>query len=222
MEMIVKRVMEELRKIDELKQREALGEKKPTSEVEDLRFPVEASARHVHLSQSDVEALFGKGYQLTFARELSQPNQYLAKERITLIGSKGVIENVAVLGPARTATQIEVSITDCRSLGVIPVLRESGKISGTPGIALAYGGKALNLETGVMVAKRHIHMSPENAVRLNVTNGQKVKVKIHSERPVVLEDVVIRISPDFNLSMHIDLDEANACALEAHTKGEIL
>ncbi len=207
MEAIVQRVLEELKRLDQ---------------SADKQFPVEASARHVHLSQADVEVLFGTGYELTFARDLSQPGQFLAKERITLIGAKGVIENVAVLGPARAQTQVEISITDSRVLGVKPVIRESGKVSGTPGLAIAAGGKAINLSEGVMVAQRHIHMSPENAVKLGVKDQQIVRVKIHSERPTIFEDVLVRVNAQFNLSMHIDFDEANACALGKETKGEIL
>lgn len=210
MEAIVQRVMEELKKLDQ------------TAQAGNKLFPVEASARHVHLSQADVEVLFGAGYTLTFARELSQPGQFLAKERITLIGAKGVIENVAVLGPARAQTQVEVSMTDSRVLGVKPVIRESGKVTGTPGLAIAAGGKAINLSEGVIVAQRHIHMSPENAVKLGVNDRQIVRVKIHSERPTVFEEVLVRVNSQFNLSMHIDFDEANACALGKETKGEIL
>jgi propanediol utilization protein len=207
MEAIVQRVLEELKKMDQ---------------TAPMQFPVEASAKHIHLSQADVETLFGTGYELTFARELSQPGQFLAKERVTLIGPKGVIENVAVLGPARAQTQVEISITDSRALGVKPVIRESGKVNETPGLVIAAGGKAINLKEGAIVAKRHIHMSPENAVRLGVKDQQIVSVKIHSDRPTIFEDVLVRVNAQFNLSMHIDFDEANACALGKETKGEIL
>lgn len=213
MEAIVQRVMEALKKLEQETQ---------VTSVSDKCFPVEASARHVHLSQADVEMLFGTGYSLTIARELSQPGQFLAKERITLIGPKGVIENVAVLGPARAQTQVEISITDSRVLGVKPVIRESGKISGTPGLVIAAAGRAINLAEGTIVAQRHIHMSPENAAKLGVADRQIVKVKIFTERPTIFEDVLVRVNDAFNLSMHIDFDEANACALGKETKGEIV
>lgn len=207
MEDLVKRVLEEIKKIQ--------------SDTT-LTFPVEASARHVHLSQTDVEALFGKGYSLTPARELSQPGQFLAKERVSLIGPKGSFENVAVLGPARSDSQVEISLTDARSLGVKAPIRESGKVDHTPGLVVVSEGRAINLERGVIAAKRHIHMSPENAEKFNVKDKEIVSVKIHSERPLVFHDVLIRVSEGFNLSMHVDLDEANACALDKTTVGEIL
>lgn len=207
MEDIVKRVLEELSKMQSQEQ---------------LTFPVEASARHVHLSQADVEALFGKGYSLTPARELSQPGQFLAKERVSLIGPKGSFENVAVLGPARSDSQVEISLTDARTLGVKAPIRESGKVDQTPGVVIVSEGRAINLEKGVIAAKRHIHMSSENAKKFDVKDKDLVSVRIHSERPLVFHDVLIRVSDQFNLSMHIDLDEANACALDKATVGEII
>lgn len=207
MEDLVKRVLEEIKKIQ--------------SDTT-LTFPVEASARHVHLSQADVEALFGKGYSLTPASELSQPGQFLAKERVSLIGPKGSFENVAVLGPARSDSQVEISLTDARTLGIKAPIRESGKVDNTPGLVVVSEGRAINLERGVIAAKRHIHMSPENARAFNVNDKDIVSVQIHSERPLVFQDVLIRVSEGFNLSMHVDLDEANACGLDKNTVGEIL
>lgn len=186
------------------------------------RFQVEASARHVHLSKKDVEALFGEGYELTFARELSQPGQFLAKERVRLIGPKGVIENIAVLGPARDSSQVELSMTDTRQLGIKPVIRESGHIKDTPGVIIASGNGVIQLKEGVIVAKRHIHMKPADALRLGVKDKDIVSVKVHSQRPLVFEDVLVRVSESYGLTMHIDFDEANACALGASDMGEIV
>lgn len=207
MEDLVRRVMEELRKYE--------GSSKQL-------FPVEASAKHVHLSQEDVEKLFGIGHKLTFDRELSQPGQFLAKERVLLVGPKGVIEKVAVLGPARSKTQVEISLTDSRILGVKGVLRESGKIEGSSGIVISNGSQAIAIKEGVIIAHRHIHMSPENAQKLGVQDQMRVNVKIHSTRPLIFEDVIVRVDSSFNLSMHVDFDEANACALDKQTMGEIL
>lgn len=222
MEEMVKRVLEELSKLNlsQIINEENASINQESSQVK--TFPVEASAKHIHLSQADVEALFGEGYTLTFGRALSQPGQFLANERVRLIGPKGVLENVAVLGPARSATQVEISISDSRQLGVPSVIRESGKVASSPGIIIATGAKVINIEEGVIVAKRHIHMSPAHASRLDVKDCQVVSVKINSARPLVFEDVLVRVNPEFLLSMHIDLDEANACALGKETTGEIV
>lgn len=193
------------------------------TKAEDKKMiPVEASAKHVHLSKEHVEALFGKGYTLTKKRELSQPGQYLCEERVSLIGPKGMIQNVAVLGPERNNTQVEISLTDSRSLGVKPIIRESGDIKETSKIIISTGVEAVTLNKGVIVAKRHIHMTNEDAKRFNLKDKDEVSVKIHSNRPVVYEDVLVRVDDRFKLSMHIDFDEANAAALSKNTLGEIL
>ncbi len=183
-------------------------------------IPVELSARHVHLSEADAIALFGA--PLTFKRELSQPGQFLANERIRLIGPKGVMDNVAVLGPSRGSSQVEISKTDARSLGVDVPVRQSGDVDGTPGIILASPGGVVGLEQGLMVASRHIHMTPEDAARLNVKDKDIVDVRLDSERPVVLADVLVRVSPDFQLAMHIDLDEGNGAGWNKTVTGRIL
>ncbi len=187
-------------------------------------IPIEISAKHVHLSQDVVDALFGAGHTLTEKRELSQPGQYLCEERICLVGPKGEMKNVAVLGPVRPATQVEISVTDARTLGVAPVLRESGNTAGSAGITItnADGSKTFELKEGVIVAKNHIHMSSENAAKLEVTNGEVVRVLTNTDRPIVFEDVVCRVNDAFNLSMHIDFDEANACMCGAGTTGVVI
>ena len=202
--------------------REMLGELTKETKKESQEFLVEASGRHVHLSQEHVEALFGKGYQLTPAKELSQPGQYAAKERIRVIGPKGEFSNVVILGPCRNFSQVELSMTDCRDIGIKGVLRESGKISGTPGILLGVRDTYLRLEEGAIVAKRHIHMTPEDARNFNVKDGEVVKVRINGERPLIFDDVLIRVKDTFKLAMHIDYDEANASGFKTGSTGIII
>lgn len=189
-------------------------------------IPVETSARHVHLCQKDVEALFGPGHQLTPARELSQPGQFLCEERVTVIGPKGTFENVAVLGPARPESQVEISRTDARQLGVNAVLKESGDIAGTPGAFLysALGNRQgmVQLDKGVIVARNHIHMTTADALRLGVLDKQEVDVRIETDRPVTFHKVLVRVKDSFALAMHIDFDEANAVGLPANAKGELI
>ncbi|WP_066025469.1 ethanolamine utilization phosphate acetyltransferase EutD [Enterococcus mundtii] len=184
-------------------------------------FEVEASGRHVHLSRKDIDALFGPGYQLTKVKELSQPGQYVCKERITIAGPKGLFQNVVILGPERAESQVEVSMTDTRILGSRVPVRESGKIEGTPGVVLMNGESAVQLDKGLIVAKRHIHMTPEDADKNQVVNGQTVKVRVEASRPLIFDDVVVRVSPDFATYMHIDYDEANACGLNKGDRGYI-
>jgi propanediol utilization protein pduL len=192
-----------------------------TTEKEDT-FMVEASGRHVHLTKEHVEALFGEGYELTPVKDLSQPGQFAAKERVRVIGPKGEFSSVAILGPCRNFSQVELSLTDCREIGVKGVIRESGKIEGTPGILIGVGDKYIQLDKGLIVARRHIHMTSEDAKRLSVNDGETVKVKIHSDRPLIFDDVLIRVKDSFRLSMHIDFDEANACGYTSGVTGSIV
>lgn len=175
---------------------------------------VETSARHVHLTEEDIEVLFGKGATLTHKKDLSQPGQFACEERVTLVGPKKSIANVIILGPARSATQVEVSFTDARTLGLTPPVRESGDIAGTPGCKIVGPAGEIEITQGVIVAKRHIHMTPEDARSFGVEDKQIVKVQIKNDmRTTVYDDVVIRVSPKFKLAMHIDTDESNAaCA----------
>lgn len=184
------------------------------------QIPVELSARHAHLSQADVQALFGGS--LTPARELSQPGEFLCKERLRLIGPKGVIDNVAILGPARKASQVEISQTDARSLGINAPVRQSGDVEGTPGVILASQTNVVALEKGLIVAARHIHMTPEDSLRLHVSDGDRVSVRLESDRPVILEDVLVRVNPNFKLSMHIDFDEGNSSGWNSAVYGRIV
>ena len=177
----------------------------------DSSFEVEASGRHVHLSRKELDALFGTGYELTKVKDLSQPGQYASKERLTVVGPKGAFHNVVILGPVRKESQVEISLTDCLQLGVKAPIRESGDIEGTPGIVLVNGDKSVSLDKGLIVAKRHVHMTPEDAEKMGVKNHDIVKVKVEGARPLIFDDVVIRVSPKFATYMHIDYDEANAC-----------
>lgn len=186
---------------------------------EDGPIPVELSARHVHLSEKDAIALFGA--PLTHARDLSQPGQFLCKERVRLIGPKGVMDNVAVLGPSRGKSQVEISRTDARALGVDAPVRLSGDIAGTPGMVLASQNGIIGLNEGVIVAARHIHMTPQDAARFGVKDGDKVSVRLASERPLVLEDVLVRVSDKFSLAMHIDADEGNSAGWKKGIDGVI-
>ncbi|KHO36264.1 propanediol utilization protein [Clostridium tetani] len=196
--------------------------KRLKEEKEDLRILIEASGKHVHLSKEHVEKLFGKGYELTKKRDLSQPGQYLCEEKITLIGPKGVMQNVSVLGPTRENTQVEISKSDAVSLGINAPIRMSGDTKGTSPIILASKTSVVRLEEGVIVAKRHIHMTPEDALKYGVTDKEKVKVKVKGERSLIFDEVIVRVSDKFNTVVHIDYDEANACGFVKNTRGEIL
>lgn len=183
---------------------------------------VEVSARHVHLSAGDLERLFGKGTVLTPKRELSQPGQYLSEQRITVIGPKGRKERVAILGPVRSATQVELSLTDCAELGIKAPLRESGKVEGSGAVTLEGPAGSLQIPQGVIVAHNHLHLTPEDADMIGVTDGQHVSVEVVTERPVVFKDVIVRVSENFRSRMHIDFDEANAAMVNGFTLGRII
>ena len=176
-----------------------------------LTVEVEASGRHVHLSRAHVEALFGPGYRLNRAKELSQPGQFACAERVTLEGPKGRIDNVVILGPERPESQVEISLTDGVALGITPPVRISGNTAGTPGIVLRGPAGELTLKQGVIAAKRHIHMTPEDARRWGLSDRQDIKLRTLTSRPVTFEAVEVRISPKFSTAVHLDYDEANAC-----------
>lgn len=183
---------------------------------------IEASGRHVHLSRKAIEELFGTGYQLTKIKPLSQPGQFVSAERVTLIGPKGQLSNVVVLGPERAHSQIEVSKTDAKILGISAPIQESGKIQGTAAIEISANGNKVQLNQGVLVAERHIHMSLADAASLVLKDGDQVDVEVNSERPVIFKDVKLRVSEQYDTYMHIDYDEANACNLTGKTFGLII
>ncbi len=177
---------------------------------EDQPIPVEISAHHVHLAQADVEALFGPGHQLTPKSELSQPGQFACEEQVHLVGPKGRIAKVRVLGPTRKETQVEIAMTEQFKLGIQPPIRQSGDLTGTPGITLEGPNGSTAIERGVICAQRHIHMTPEDAMRFHVRDNYVVRVRIEGERQLIFGDVVVRVNPAFRLAMHIDTDEGNA------------
>jgi propanediol utilization protein len=183
-------------------------------------IPVEASARHVHLSEQDAVTLFGM--PPTKKRDLSQPGEYLCNERLRLIGPQGVIENVAILGPTRSRTQVEISLGDARLLGADAPVRRSGNIDGTPGIVLASSLGVVHLESGLIVAERHLHMTPQDAEQYSVSDGDKISIKVNGSRPVVFEQVLVRVSSKYRLAMHIDFDEANCIGWQDGVTGLIV
>jgi len=186
----------------------------------DRQIPVELSARHVHLSAVDVATLFG--HDLTDARELSQPGQFLCKERVKLIGPRGEIENIAILGPARSRTQVEISLTDARILGAQPPVRQSGDVAGSAGVQIATERATVTLDEGLIVAARHVHMHPDDAQRFGVKDKDMVRVRVGMARKLTFEDVLIRVNPEYRLAMHIDFDEGNACGWVSGMTGELL
>ena len=201
---------------------EALLEQLVEGVVRRLSIEIEASGRHVHLDRRGVDALFGPGYRLTPVKELSQPGQFVCKERVTVEGPKGAIANVVVLGPERKESQVEVSLTDCVTLGVSAPVRLSGQLKGSSGITLRAGNRSVTLERGLVVAQRHIHMTPEDGRRFGLQDGQVVRLKVMSRRPARLDEVPVRISDQFATVAHIDYDEANACGFRKGDRGVIL
>lgn len=184
---------------------------------------VETSARHVHVTEETLEILFGKGYQLTKKKDLSQPGQFACEERVHVIGPKNSFPAVSILGPTRSADQVELSASDARSIGVAAPVRESGDIAGSGACKLVGPKGEVELKEGVIIAKRHIHMTPEDAENYGVKDKQVVSVKIDSpERSLVFGDVVVRVSPKFKLAMHIDTDESNAVMAGRDATGVIV
>jgi len=186
------------------------------------KFIVETSARHIHLSDQDLATLFGEGHQLTNKKDLSQPGQFACVERVTVVGPKGQL-NMSVLGPTRNATQVEISLTDARSIGVVAAIRESGDIEGTAGCKLVGPAGEVEIPCGVIAAKRHIHLTPEDAEKFGVKDKEIVKVEIETEgRSLIFGDVVCRVSPSYATAMHIDTDESNAAACGREVYGKIV
>lgn len=174
------------------------------------RVPVGVSARHIHLTKEHIAALFGDGYELNVLKPLSQPGQFAAQETVAVIGPKGRFEKVRILGPARKASQLEISKTDSFQLGVAPPVRESGNIEDTPGLTVQGPGGEVTLERGVIIAARHIHFHTTEAAEWGISDKQLLRVRVEGERSVVFEHVIARVSDQFALDMHIDTDEANA------------
>ena len=187
------------------------------------KIMVEVSARHIHLSQEHLEALFGKGYELTPKKDLSQPGQFACEERVTVVGSKKELAGVSILGPVRPDTQVELSLTDARSIGVAAPVRESGDVKGSGSCKLVGPCGEVELKEGVIAAKRHLHLTPEDAAKFGLEDCQVVKVQINTDgRSLIFGDVVARVSPKYAAAMHIDTDESNAAGIAGALDGIIL
>ncbi len=190
--------------------------------MSNMMLPIAISNRHVHLSQSDLEVLFGKGFELTKMKDLSQPGQFAANEQVDLVGPKRTISGVRILGPARKTTQAEISVTDAFTLGVAPVVKNSGDLDGTPGIKLVGPAGEVVLDKGCIVASRHIHMHTSDAENFGVKDKDVVSIRTGGPRPVVFENVLVRVNPDYGLEMHVDTDEGNAALLKNGTMVELI
>lgn len=189
----------------------------------DKKVLIETSARHVHVSAQDLAVLFGEGYELTKKKDLSQPGQYACEERVAVVGAKGSFPAVSILGPVRKDTQVEISASDARSIGVTAPVRESGDIAGSGACKLVGPKGEVEISEGVIVAKRHIHMTTADAAEFGLVDKQVVSVKIDSaERSLVFGDVIVRVNDAFALAMHIDTDESNAVLAPAGVTGEII
>ena len=191
-------------------------------EKNDNKILVEASGRHIHLSTGHLEILFGKGYKLTPKKELSQPGQFLSEEKVSLTGSEGTIENISILGPVREKSQAEISKTDALSIGVSAPVRMSGNIEGSGSAIISTPLSSVKLQQGVIVAKRHIHITPEDAGKFGVSNNEEVNVKVEGERGVIFTNVSVRVSKDYCTALHLDYDEANACGYYKGMKATIV
>lgn len=194
----------------------------PTEEDQELGISVGISNRHIHLCQEDVEALFGSGYQLTIKKWLKQPGQYATAETVTIVGPKGSLANVRVLGPTREKSQLEISKTDSFALGVKAPINESGDLTHAGAVCVLGPKGMVTLKQNVIVAKRHIHMSPMDAAKFNVVNKQLVAIKTSGEREMIFMDTVIRVDDNFHLECHLDTDEANAASLKNRSKVTII
>ena len=188
--------------------------------LKNIFIEMEASGRHVHVTKEQARTLFG--HELTPERPLSQPGQWVAKERVTVIGPKGEFKNVAVLGPERKEGQVEISLTDGRHLGMTPPIRPSGSVENSPGAVLKGPEGEVRLPCGVIAAQRHIHITPADAARFGVQDKQVVRLQTYTARPLVFDDVLVRVSDDFATRVHLDIDEANACGYKQGDLGRIL
>ena len=191
-------------------------------DARDNTIPVGVSNRHVHLSQGDLEALFGPGYELSRMKDLSQPGQYACKETVTICGPKGAIEKVRILGPVRSRTQVEILAGDSFKLGIKSTARLSGDLDGTPGITIIGPKGSVQIKEGLMVAQRHIHMLPEDAVRMGVHDGQVVSLEVDGIRGGILRNTIVRVTGQSGLECHIDTEEANALGLSSSSRVKIV
>lgn len=190
--------------------------------MSEKKIPVGISARHVHVTREDLNILYGEGYQLTVKKDLSQPGQFACNETVDIVTAKGTFKNVRILGPERKATQVEISLTDAMKLGLTPPVRDSGDVAGSPGIELVGPKGSVALQQGVIVACRHIHMTPADAAEFAVKDKDIVQVRIDGERALIFDKVLIRVHEQFKLEMHVDTDEGNAALLKTGSTVEIL
>ncbi len=189
---------------------------------EEQLIPIEASGRHIHLSEEDFKYLFGESYEPTIVRELSQKGQYLYNEKVRIIGKKGVINSISVLGPCRKKTQLEVSTSDSRILGINPPVRNSGDTDGSESVIVNVGDKTLLLKDGVIISNKHVHMNEQDAKKFNVKDNELVKIFVNSDRALTFENVLVRVNKDFSLALHIDYDEANCCGYTKNLCGKLI
>lgn len=189
---------------------------------EPCRIPVGVSNRHVHISDSDLKILFGPEAQLTKFKDLSQPGQYASNEKVTLVGPKGVMEQVRILGPTRKTTQVEISVSDCFKLGIRAPIRDSGQLTGSAGLTMVGPVGSVTIPEGAIIAARHIHMHPKDAAVFGLKDGDRVDVKVAGPRGVTFSEVLIRVNDQYNLEMHLDMDEANAASIRNGQEVEIV
>lgn len=180
----------------------------------EIKVPIGVSGRHAHVSREHLDILYGEGYELTSIKELSQPGQYAAQETIDLVTEKGSFKNVRILGPVRSKSQVEIALTDAVKLGIKPPVRDSGDLAGSPGVTLVGPKGSVQLQEGVIAACRHIHMTPADAERMNLTDKEIVQVCCGGERGLLFDQVLVRVSPSYQLEMHIDTDEGNAAMVK--------
>jgi len=188
----------------------------------DKKILIETSARHVHVTKEHLEILFGKGATLTHKKDLSQPGQFACEERVRVEGPKRALDGVSILGPERPATQVEISLSDARSIGVAAPIRESGDVTGSAPVKIVGPAGEIEISEGVIVAKRHIHLTPADAEKFGVADKEIVQVKVEGERALIFDEVVCRVSDKFAPAMHVDTDESNAAALSGVVYGEII
>lgn len=187
-----------------------------------MQIPIEISARHIHLSKKDLAQLFGAGYQLKILKQLSQPGLFAAEETVALIGPNGRLEQVRAVGPCRAQTQVEISSTDCRLLGIAAPIRISGDLSGSAGLKIAGPQGAVDLREGVIVAQRHLHLNPDEAAKLEVKNNDLISMQVASQRGLIFQNIIARVAPEFRLVCHLDTDEGNAGGIASGETGKLV
>ena len=190
--------------------------------MDQLRILIEGSGRHIHLSREDLDVLFGAGFELEKKKDLSQPGQYATNQKVEVVGPKGSMKGISILGPCRKESQVEISFTDARTLGLNPQIRESGDLAGTDGCTLIGPAGKVELKQGVIAAKRHIHLTPETAEQYGIADKEVVQVRVEGPRAMVMDEVVARVSPSYADAMHIDYDELNAAALFGTVYGTVI